>query len=107
MPGFLWGNQYGFGETLRAHVIGVESVIGIPMQVVAQLVIGFVVFGAALTATGGGEFFMRFATALMGRSRGGPAKVSVPSSGRSRNIGTSWEKPVRIVMPTPCACATP
>ncbi|WP_232802176.1 TRAP transporter permease [Alloalcanivorax mobilis] len=81
MPGFLWGNQYGFGETLRAHVIGVESVIGIPMQVVAQLVIGFVVFGAALTATGGGEFFMRFATALMGRSRGGPAKVSVLSSG--------------------------
>lgn len=81
MPGFLWGNQYGFAETIRSHVIGVESIIGIPMQVVAQLVIGFVVFGAALTATGGGEFFMRFATALMGRSRGGPAKVAVLSSG--------------------------
>lgn len=81
MPGFLWGNQYTLPEIIRAHVIGVESVIGIPMQVVAQLVIGFVVFGAALTSTGGGEFFMRFATALMGRSRGGPAKVSVLSSG--------------------------
>ncbi len=80
MPGFLWGTQYGFGETIRAHVMGVESIIGIPMQVVAQLVIGFVVFGAALTATGGGEFFMQFATALMGRSRGGPAKVAVLSS---------------------------
>lgn len=80
MPGFLWGTQYGFGETIRAHVMGVESIIGIPMQVVAQLVIGFVVFGAALTATGGGEFFMAFATALMGRSRGGPAKVAVLSS---------------------------
>ncbi|MEP1214185.1 MAG: TRAP transporter permease [Marinobacter sp.] len=81
MPGFLWGNQYELPELLRAHVIGVESIIGIPMQVVAQLVIGFVVFGAALTITGGGDFFMRFATALMGRSRGGPAKVSVLSSG--------------------------
>ncbi len=81
MPGFLWGNEYSLGEAVRAHVIGVESIIGIPMQVVAQLVIGFVVFGAALTVTGGGEFFMRFATALMGRSRGGPAKVSVLSSG--------------------------
>jgi len=81
MPGFLWGNQYEFPELLRAHVIGVESVIGIPMQVVAQLVIGFVVFGAALTVTGGGDFFMKFATSLMGRSRGGPAKVSVLSSG--------------------------
>ncbi|WP_152208051.1 TRAP transporter permease [Marinobacter changyiensis] len=81
MPGFLWGNEYTLTEIIRAHVIGVESVIGIPMQVVAQLVIGFVVFGAALTITGGGEFFMKFATALMGRSRGGPAKVSVLSSG--------------------------
>ncbi|GGY62483.1 TRAP transporter permease [Marinobacter zhanjiangensis] len=81
MPGFLWGNQYTLPEIIRAHVIGAESIIGIPMQVVAQLVIGFVVFGAALTATGGGEFFMNFATALMGKSRGGPAKVSVLSSG--------------------------
>jgi TRAP transporter 4TM/12TM fusion protein len=80
MPGFLWGNVYGPGETVRAHVIGSESIIGIPMQVVANLVIGFVVFGAALTITGGGEFFMRFATALMGKSRGGPAKVAVISS---------------------------
>jgi TRAP transporter 4TM/12TM fusion protein len=81
MPGFLWGNQYNLGETIRAHVMGVESIIGIPMQVVAQLVIGFVVFGAALTSTGGGEFFMNFSMALMGKSRGGPAKVAVVSSG--------------------------
>jgi TRAP transporter 4TM/12TM fusion protein len=81
MPGFLWGNEYSLGETIRAHVMGVESIIGIPMQVVANLVIGFVVFGAALTVTGGGEFFMRFATSLMGASRGGPAKVAVVSSG--------------------------
>jgi TRAP transporter 4TM/12TM fusion protein len=80
MPGFLWGTTYGFGETVRAHVMGVESIIGIPMQVVAQQVVGFIVFGAALTSTGGGEFFMKFSTALMGRSRGGPAKVAVLSS---------------------------
>lgn len=80
MPGFLWGNVYSPGETVRAHVIGAESIIGIPMQVVANLVIGFVVFGVTLTVTGGGEFFMRFATALMGKSRGGPAKVAVISS---------------------------
>jgi TRAP transporter 4TM/12TM fusion protein len=80
MPGFLWGTAYDFGATLRAHVMGVESIIGIPMQVVAQLVIGFVVFGAALSVTGGGAFFMDFAVALMGRRRGGPAKVAVISS---------------------------
>ncbi|QKS26771.1 TRAP transporter permease [Vreelandella titanicae] len=81
MPGFMWGNDYSLGETVRAHVMGVESIIGIPMQVVANLVIGFIVFGATLTVTGGGEFFMKFATALMGQRRGGPAKVAVLSSG--------------------------
>ncbi|MEC5383733.1 TRAP transporter permease [Aurantimonas sp. C2-6-R+9] len=80
MPGFLWGNAFDLGGTIRAHILGVESVIGIPMQVVANLVIGFVLFGVALTITGGGEFFMRLATALMGKSRGGPAKVAVISS---------------------------
>jgi len=89
MPGFLWGTQYTVGETVRAHVMGVESIIGIPMQVVANLVIGFVVFGAALTVTGGGDFFMNFATSLMGSSRGGPAKVAVLSSGLMGSLSGS------------------
>ncbi|WP_236995751.1 TRAP transporter permease [Vreelandella populi] len=80
MPGFLWSNGFELGETIRAHVMGAESIVGVPMQVVANLIVGFVVFGIALTITGGGEFFMNFATALMGRSRGGPAKVAVVSS---------------------------
>ena len=61
--------------------MGTESIIGVPMRVVAGLLIGFLLFGSALVATGGGEFFMTFATALMGRSRGGPAKVAILSSG--------------------------
>jgi TRAP transporter 4TM/12TM fusion protein len=39
------------------------------------------VFGSALVVTGGGEFFMAFATALLGKTRGGPAKVAILSSG--------------------------
>lgn len=89
LPGFLWGTQYTLGETIRAHVMGVESVIGVPMQVVANLVIGFVVFGSALTVTGGGDFFMKLATSLMGGSRGGPAKVAVVSSGLMGSLSGS------------------
>ena len=89
LPGFLWGTHYDLGETIRAHVMGMESVIGIPMRVVANLVIGFVVFGAALTVTGGGAFFMRFAASLMGSTRGGPAKVSVVSSGLMGSLSGS------------------
>lgn len=81
MPGFLWGPSMGLQETVRAHAMGVESIIGVPMRTVASLLIGFLIFGSALVVTGGGEFFMALATALMGRSRGGPAKVAVLSSG--------------------------
>lgn len=81
MPGFLWGTQFSLIETIRAHVLGVESIIGIPMQVVAELVIGFVIFGSVLVITKGSDFFMELAMALLGRSRGGPAKVAVLGSG--------------------------
>lgn len=81
MPGFLWGTQFSALETVRAHVLGVESIIGIPMQVVAELVIGFVIFGSVLVITKGSDFFMELASALLGHSRGGPAKVAVMGSG--------------------------
>lgn len=81
MPGFLWGPSDDFGTLVQKHALGTESVIGVPMRVVAGLLIGFLIFGSALVITGGGEFFMSFATALMGQSRGGPAKVAILSSG--------------------------
>jgi len=81
MPGFLWGPSMGLSETVRAHAMGVESIIGVPMRTIASLLIGFLIFGSALVVTGGGGFFMALATALMGRSRGGPAKVAILSSG--------------------------
>jgi TRAP transporter 4TM/12TM fusion protein len=81
MPGFLWGPSSDFPQLVKQHALGTESIIGVPMRVVAGLLIGFLIFGSALVITGGGEFFMTFATALMGRSRGGPAKVAILSSG--------------------------
>jgi TRAP transporter 4TM/12TM fusion protein len=81
MPGFMWGPSMGLEETVRAHAMGVESIIGVPMRTIASLLVGFLIFGSALVVTGGGEFFMALATALMGRSRGGPAKVAILSSG--------------------------
>ena len=80
MPGFLWGVQLPLDSTIQEHVFGTESIIGIPLQVVADTLIGFLVFGVVLAATGGATFFMDFALALMGTSRGGPAKVAVVSS---------------------------
>jgi TRAP transporter 4TM/12TM fusion protein len=81
MPGFLWGPESAIEEFVRQHALGTESIIGLPMRVVTRLLIGFLLFGSALVVTGGGEFFMAFATALLGHTRGGPAKVAIISSG--------------------------
>lgn len=81
LPGFLWGVQLTLPETVLSHALGVESIIGIPIRVIADLLIGFIVFGVALTVSGGGAFFMDLAGALMGHARGGPAKVAILSSG--------------------------
>jgi TRAP transporter 4TM/12TM fusion protein len=81
MPGFLWGVQLTPAQTASEFVYGLESIIGIPVQVISDTLIGFLVFGVILAGAGGGAFFMEFASALMGRSRGGPAKVAIISSG--------------------------
>lgn len=81
MPGFLWGPGSSLVETISAHAMGVESIIGVPLRTAGTLLIGFLIFGSALVVTGGGDFFMALAVALLGRTRGGPAKVSVLSSG--------------------------
>lgn len=81
MPGFLWGPASDPGELVRMHSLGTESIIGAPVRVVISTLFGFLVFGTALLVTGGGAFFMDFSNALLGRSRGGPAKVAIVSSG--------------------------
>jgi TRAP transporter 4TM/12TM fusion protein len=80
MPGFLNGIGFNIVQTTNYHAFSVESLIGLPMKVTGNLVIGFMIFGIVLVITGGGSFFMDFALSFMGTSRGGAAKVSVISS---------------------------
>ena len=81
MPGALWGNTYTLIEAARAHSMGLDSLIGIPMKVAGSLLIGFLIYGVVLSETGGGKFFINIAEALMGRKRGGQAKVAILASG--------------------------
>ncbi len=81
MPGPLNGLPATWQETAAYHALSIESLFGLPFQAFANLVIGFVVFGVVLQHTGGGRFFLDLAFALLGRQRGGPAKVAIVSSG--------------------------
>ena len=81
MPGPLNGLPSSIAETASYHLLSIESVFGLPFRAFADLVIGFVVFGVVLQFTGGGQFFLDLAFAILGRQRGGPAKVAIVSSG--------------------------
>lgn len=84
-------------EVAIFHVLGEESMFGIPLQVFAQLVFGFLIFGVCLQFTGGGPFFINLAFALLGHLRGGPAKVSIFSSGL---LGSMSGGPISNVLTT-------
>jgi TRAP transporter 4TM/12TM fusion protein len=79
--GPLKGNQATLEQTTAYHVLSTESLLGIPIQAFADVVIGFLVFGTALMMTGAGKFFINLAFALCGTFRGGAAKVGIFASG--------------------------
>ncbi len=53
-PGFLWGVEKNPAELVRAYAMGFESIVGLPMRVAGNILIGFLIFGSALVVTGGG-----------------------------------------------------
>lgn len=81
VPGIFKGVSFSFSSTIGHHIYGAEGILGIPMKVIGELLIGFLLFAGLLIRTGAGEFFLNLAFALTGRFRGGPAKVAVISSG--------------------------
>ncbi|WP_193179696.1 TRAP transporter permease [Nisaea sediminum] len=81
MPGPISGFAQPFMDAIPYHIISSESSFGIPMRAFGNLVIGFIIFGAALQFTGGGAFFNNLALALVGNLRGGAAKVAIFASG--------------------------
>ncbi|MDN5632327.1 MULTISPECIES: TRAP transporter permease [Kocuria] len=60
--------------------MGVDSVLGLPLQTAGTILVGFLLFGVVLQHTGGADFFHELSMAVFGRYRGGSAKVAVASS---------------------------
>jgi TRAP transporter 4TM/12TM fusion protein len=79
--GPLKGSQSDLAQTTAYHMLSTESLLGIPIQAFADVVIGFLVFGTALMMTGAGKFFINLSFALCGTFRGGAAKVCIFASG--------------------------
>jgi len=97
LPDVVAGIGIPIDDVAIFHILGEESLFGLPMQAFALLVFGFLLFGIALQYTGGGPFFINFAFALLGHMRGGPAKVAIFSSGL---LGSMSGGPVTNVLTT-------
>ncbi|MHA6344305.1 TRAP transporter permease [Roseivivax sp. CAU 1761] len=100
--GYLLPPPFGHGVSDFSYLLDIlvfttDGVFGVPIQVVASYVFLFVMFGTFLSKAGGGEFFFNVAALLTGRSRGGPAKIAVISSGL---YGTMSGSPTSDVVAT-------
>ncbi len=81
LPGGLAHRGYSVPRIIAHLYKGTEGIYGIPVGVVATFVFHFVLFGIMAQLTGLGQLFVNLATIAAGRFAGGPAKVSVVSSG--------------------------
>lgn len=78
LPGILWHRGVSFDQVL-VELFNNNGVLGTIVQVSATFIIMFVVFATFLQTSKAGDYFNDFALALVGRLRGGPAKVTVIS----------------------------
>lgn len=72
----------GMKPTRFLHLIAFtsEGIFGAPLSTSASYIVVFIALGSLFNVTGVGDFLCDAANALMGRFRGGPAKVAVVSS---------------------------
>ncbi len=81
LPGVLGHRGYDIVRIVEHLYLGTEGIYGVAVGVVATYVFHFVLFGVMAQMSGLGQLFIDLAMILAGKYAGGPAKVSVVSSG--------------------------
>ncbi len=90
LPGILAVDRPYSWQRFFGHVYSDAGILGPTTAVSSTYIILFIIFAAFLQASKVGDYFVNFAFAAAGRSRGGPAKVAIFASGLMGMInGTS------------------
>lgn len=89
LPGALAHRGYGLDQVIGQLSFGTEGIYGTPTYVSSSYIFLFILFGAFLEQAGMIELFTNFALGTVGHTKGGPAKVSVVSSGLMGTINGS------------------
>ena len=79
-PGPFYGRGWSVQRVATYLYLDRNGIFGQSLEVAAGIVLVFILFGNALYAVGGATFLTDLSLALMGRFRGGPAKMAIMSS---------------------------
>jgi TRAP transporter 4TM/12TM fusion protein len=80
LPPPLDHRPYDFTQVIDQMAYGTEGIYGIPTYVSSSYIFLFIVFGVFLERTGVIRLFTDVSLGMVGRARGGPAKVAVIAS---------------------------
>jgi TRAP transporter 4TM/12TM fusion protein len=80
LPGIFYAKGSSWERIAVYLYLDTNGILGIPLAVTANIVVAYIFFGQALYAVGGDKFLTDLAQSLMGRYRGGAAKMAVVSS---------------------------
>jgi TRAP-type uncharacterized transport system fused permease subunit len=80
VPGDLETRRVDLARLMIYSSLDTSALLGFILEVALSIVVTFVFFGHILMKAGGGQFFNGLALALMGRYRGGSAKISITAS---------------------------
>ncbi|MGE5572731.1 MAG: TRAP transporter permease [Bacteroidota bacterium] len=80
LPGLLTHQGFGVARIVEYMYSGAFAIFGSILDVFATYILPFLIFGGFLNESGAGDFFIQLTKALVGRARGGPAKMAVVGS---------------------------
>jgi len=89
VPGPLVGQKIEFGDLVTYLTFDTNALMGLPTRIVTTIVVAFLLMAALMQRSGAGEFLNDVATALMGRYRGGAAKIAITASSLFGSISGS------------------
>lgn len=89
LPG-AWGHGgFRWDDLVATFYLSPTGVYGSLMRTSSTVIVIFIMFGALLVTTGGGDTFMRLSNAATGRMAGGPAKAATLCSAMFGSISGS------------------
>ncbi len=89
MPDALSFKSVSITKFISKMTMSTQGIYGVPLNVSANIVFLFVLFGAMLNEAGAGKYFVDLAFSLLGGYKGGPAKAAILASGLTGMVSGS------------------